>query len=157
LLGIVSRPDRTRLRLLASPLRIECEKGSLGEPAASLLLRAASAANGAHDWIPLSIAECGLHENRFSSALRELESRQLVFVDWMPPRCVVDNSSIGRHRLERTVLQLRVRRQAERVKLAAMVGYATSLMCRRKYMLNYFGDRSLDAGGCGGCDVCTPD
>ena len=43
-------------------------------------------------------------------------------------------------------------RRVELHKLNAMVGLAESLTCRRRVLLNYFGER-LDQG-CGNCDVC---
>jgi len=43
----------------------------------------------------------------------------------------------------------------ERAKLNSMVGYGTTFMCRRKYILNYFGDQTKPEYRCGDCDVCA--
>lgn len=45
-----------------------------------------------------------------------------------------------------------VRETAEK-NLATIVEYATSQKCRRKFLLNYFGE-NLSDGNCGGCDSC---
>jgi ATP-dependent DNA helicase RecQ len=156
LLGAITRPDQARLRLLASPLRVECERGSLSANAAAVLASAVNSQQEENDWIALSMTRIGLPPQRFAAALDELESRQLVFVDRVPARAVVNGSSVYRQMLERAILQARTRREAERVKLGAMVGYATTLMCRRKYFLNYFGDPSTEARECTGCDICKP-
>ena len=46
-------------------------------------------------------------------------------------------------------------------KLAQIIEYCTLRTCRRRYLLDYFGDDSLpdgeDASNCGGCDVCLAD
>jgi ATP-dependent DNA helicase RecQ len=89
--------------------------------------------------------------------VRELEGRQLIYAEWTPVRAVVNGGSVQRQRLERTILQLRTRREAERTKLNAMVGYATTLMCRRKYILTYFGDQATGESSCDQCDVCAPE
>jgi ATP-dependent DNA helicase RecQ len=148
----VTRPDHARVRLLASPLRVECERLSLAPQARAILLRVSSPVSDPSDWIDVKVGgEMPMH--RFEAALAELESRQLVFVDRVAPRVTVDSSSRGR--LERAVRQLKTRREVERAKLGAMVGYATSLTCRRRYVLNYFGDRSTAVDGCR-CDICDP-
>ena len=112
---------------------------------------------GAHPpWQPVSISASGLSIHRFRRALDELEARQIVFADRSPERVVVSNDSRSRTQLERLILQLKTRLEVERVKLASMVSYATALMCRRKYILNYFGDVDGDRATCGVCDVCDP-
>jgi ATP-dependent DNA helicase RecQ len=157
LVTAIQRPDRIRIRLLASPLRVECERASLGDSAASLLIRAVSTSGDDGEWISLSATDEGLPHRRFESAVRELEGRQLIYAEWTPVRAVVNGGSVQRQRLERTILQLRTRREAERTKLNAMVGYATTLMCRRKYILTYFGDQATGESSCDQCDVCAPE
>jgi ATP-dependent DNA helicase RecQ len=44
-------------------------------------------------------------------------------------------------------------RDIQLAKLERMQQYATSLICRRKVLLNYFNENMLD--NCGNCDVCT--
>jgi ATP-dependent DNA helicase RecQ len=148
----ITRPDVIRLRLLASPLRVECERSSLTAAARGVLEKVVS--SGATDWLALPSSDLG-SPYRLDAVLGELESRQLVFVDRAPSRVVVAPTSSARGRLERTILLLKRRREAERAKLAAMVGYASALTCRRRYILNYFGDRSTEVAGCS-CDICVP-
>jgi ATP-dependent DNA helicase RecQ len=153
LLSAVTRPDHAKVRLLASPLRMECERASLGPDARAILLHVTESGSSASDWCDLRAdAKTPLH--RFEAALAELESRQLLFVDRVHPRAVVEPS--GRGRLEHAVHQLKRRREAERAKLISMVGYATSLTCRRRYILNYFGDRTSETADCC-CDACAGD
>ena len=149
----ISRADIMRLRLLATPLRLECDRHTLSAQALALLLEIMALAPDGPDWITWSASANGMPRHRFDSLIGELESRQLVFVDRAPSRVTVDRS--GRHRLERALDQLKTRREAERAKLSAMVGYASSLTCRRRYILNYFGDRSTEVADCH-CDICAP-
>ncbi len=146
------RADSIRLRVIASPLRLECERGALGAAAALILDRAGAAG----DWSVVPASDLGLPPHRIDEALEELESNQLAYVDRQPALIRVAPTAEGRRGLERAISQLKNRREAERVKLDSMVGYATTSMCRRKYVLGYFGDRSTEAGGCGDCDVCAP-
>jgi ATP-dependent DNA helicase RecQ len=155
-LGSVTRADRVRLRVLASPLRVECERASLGGAARDVLEQALQSRATADEWRSVVSSECGLPAHRFDEALTELESRQLVFADRVPARAMVGSDSRQRAQLERLIHQLKKRREVERTKLGAIVGYATSLTCRRRFILNYFGDRSQDGTRCGRCDVCGP-
>ncbi|HSA58057.1 MAG TPA: RecQ family zinc-binding domain-containing protein, partial [Gemmatimonadaceae bacterium] len=59
----------------------------------------------------------------------------------------------GSRRLERALHHLARRRAADRAKLDAMVGYATTTSCRRSFILRYFGDHTARAS-CAGCDNC---
>jgi hypothetical protein len=151
----ISAPDGVRVRLLASSLRLECERVSLSLEARRILSLLDDALGDEVPWQSISIRTSGLSTHRFACALDELESRQLVFADRSPPRAIVSNESRSRTQLERLILQLKTRQEVERVKLASMVGYATALMCRRTYILDYFGDGTSKAG-CGQCDVCAP-
>jgi ATP-dependent DNA helicase RecQ len=153
----IARPDVVRLRVLASSLRVECERAALGDTSAALLDRLMSSPPPADDWRTITVSKSGLSAHSLDSALTELESRQLVFVDRAPAKAVVDLDSRSRAQLERLVYQLKARREAERAKLAAMVGYASGLMCRRRYFLNYFGDRSVSTAPCMRCDICAPE
>ena len=147
--------DGVKVRMLGSPLRIECERASLSSDGQLLLEQMDHSLCGASGWQTLSISTTGLTVHRFTRALQELENRQLVFAVAPPLRAVVRRESASRMRLERLVLQLKNRREVERVKLAAMVGYATALTCRRKFILDYFGQPGT-VPTCGGCDVCLP-
>ncbi len=46
-------------------------------------------------------------------------------------------------------------REVARAKLQSMADYCTTTECRRKVLLEYFGER-FDALPCGGCDTCAP-
>jgi ATP-dependent DNA helicase RecQ len=149
----VSQNDFTRVRLLGSPLRIECERTSLSVEARLLLERLNQSL--CTDWQTLSITETGISARRFRVALDELESRQLVFADKAPPGAIATSDLRSRARLERLISQLKSRQEVERAKLSSMVGYATALTCRRRYILQYFGDKMNDYQ-CGRCDFCAP-
>ena len=153
----VRRPDRIRLRLLASPLRIECERAALAADARALLERIVRIGTGADEWRSLLIGESRLTALRFEKALLELESRQLVFADRVPASAVVAANASSHAGLERLIHQLHKRREVERAKLGAMVNYATTLMCRRRFILGYFGEGAVDAANCTGCDICAPE
>ena len=101
----VTRPDSVRFRVLASPLRVECERQSLSRDALTLLQSAMNPARVASDWISLSTSGSGMRPHALEAALSELESRQLVFVDRVPSRVSVDSTS--RARLERAIFSSR--------------------------------------------------
>ena len=155
-LSAVNRHDFVRVRLLASALRLECERVSLSSDAQRVLSMVDDSLGEGELWQSISISSSGFSTHRFTRALDELESRQLVFADRSPARAMVSNESRSRTQLERLILQLKTRLEVERVKLASMVGYATALMCRRRYILKYFGDRGDERSTCGSCDVCEP-
>jgi len=151
----VCRPPIIRLRLLASTLRLECERASLTEQGRRLLAQVVALPGGVDEWRPLAVSETGLSSHRLTEALGELESRQLVYVDPAPARAVVGADTRSRANVERLIHQRKLRREVERAKLNSMVGYATTLMCRRRFILNYFGDKTKAENGCGDCDVCS--
>ena len=151
----ICRPPVVRLRLLASALRLECERASLSEQARSLVAHLTCLPSGVDDWRSLTASETGLSPHRLTEALGELESRQLVYVDPAPSRAIVRSDSGSRAHVERLIHQRKLRREVERAKLNSMVGYATTLMCRRRFILNYFGDQTKAGNGCGDCDVCA--
>jgi ATP-dependent DNA helicase RecQ len=155
-LSEISNPDVVRVRLLASALRMECERMSLSADGRHVLAMLDQSLGAHLPWQPVSIASSGLSVHRFRRALDELESRQLVFADRSPVRALVSNDSRSRTQLERLILQLKTRLEVERVKLESVVGYATALMCRRRYILNYFGDPGGALARCGVCDSCEP-
>lgn len=142
-----------RLRVLASPLRLECERGALSMAAGTLLGRVLGSPMDPCEWRAVAVADCGLSAWQLDAGLAELESRQLVFVDREAPRVVVASDTGARRRLEQTLHDLDKRREVEHAKLNAMVGYASASMCRRRYILEYFGD-AVARERCGDCDVC---
>ncbi len=154
-LGAVERLGKVKIRVLATPLRAECERNSISGDASRVLDALMHDEALSDPWLSRSASGFGLADRRFDQVLEELESRQLVFVDRAPPRTVLASDYRSRARLERLLRRVEVRREVERAKLDSMVGYATSLMCRRRYILNYFGDRD-GVTKCGECDVCLP-
>ncbi|MEP6989984.1 MAG: ATP-dependent DNA helicase RecQ [bacterium] len=46
------------------------------------------------------------------------------------------------------------RREQDRAKLRAMVGYCQSARCRTRFLLEYFGEAVEDDWACGNCDAC---
>jgi hypothetical protein len=156
--GILSgvTPDESvRLRLLATDLRVACELPHLGAASRTLLV-ALTTDNEPVSWREIRFAHLGLSAWQVELAVSELESRQLAYAERCPPGAIVANTMSGRARLERCLSQLRVRRRAERTKLDAMVGYATTTRCRRAFILGYFGEAVPLPTSCGDCDVCAP-
>ena len=80
-LSDVSQQDLSRVRLLASDLRVECERASLSIDALRLLSVINDSLCVDELWRPLSMSASGLVAHRFTRALDELESRQLIFAD----------------------------------------------------------------------------
>jgi hypothetical protein len=146
-----------RVRVLASPLRLECERSALSAPALVVLHAALGSAAEMGDWRALNADGLGLAPHLIQAAVTELESRQLVFVDQPPCRVMVDSAPRSRNELERTIHELKKRHEVERAKLNLMVGYAVTRTCRRKYILEYFGEKVDGRVGCGECDLCDPD
>ncbi|MDE2900024.1 MAG: DNA helicase RecQ [Chloroflexota bacterium] len=75
--------------------------------------------------------------------------------DGLPSECVLLYSYGDKARQEYFIRQLEdegERRNAQ-AKLDQMVRFAQLHTCRRRYLLEYFGER-WDADDCGGCDVC---
>jgi ATP-dependent DNA helicase RecQ len=157
--GVIDRveePARVRVRLLATPLRIECERSSLSATALEILELLDK--NASQEWQHVDVAaDRGSGGSQvMRRAVAELEERQLIFADHDASQAVVRSDGMARQFLERMLLQVRTRREVERAKLSSMVGYASSHTCRRRYVLEYFGDRGTMGASCAGCDVCSP-
>lgn len=146
------REVQVRVRLLATPSRLDRERPALTVSAQSVLHAVAGHGSGA--WLPLSAVPLALSEHAFRRAMAELESRQLLFAERTAPSAVVDTGAGANVRLERTLFSLTQRRRAARAKLDAMVGYAVTHRCRRGYLLRYFGDDSVREP-CARCDNCN--
>lgn len=98
----------------------------------------------------------GLDRTALSRALREITGA--LPVDYIPPFRgnairIADRSRRARD-LEIDFKALNQRKKQEYEKLDRMIGYAHTMECRRLHILSYFGDKSLPAGKCGGCDNC---
>ena len=148
--------ESVRLRVLATELRIACELPHLASASKAMLLAAVDHDDDTAAWREVRFADLGLGAWQAEAAVSELESRQLVFADRHIPTAVVSHAMADQARLERCLSQLRMRRRAERTKLDAIVGYATTTGCRRAFILGYFGEAVAASSGCGDCDVCAP-
>lgn len=75
--------------------------------------------------------------------------------DGLPSRCVLFYSLADRAKQDFFINQMEddAERGNARQKLAQMVEFAQLPYCRRRYILEYFGEQ-WPAGNCGGCDVC---
>ena len=75
--------------------------------------------------------------------------------DGLPSDCVLFFSYADKARQERFINRIEdeAERRNAREKLARMVELAQLPTCRRRFMLAYFGEESLEER-CGGCDVC---
>ncbi|PKB63862.1 MAG: DNA helicase RecQ [SAR202 cluster bacterium Io17-Chloro-G2] len=76
--------------------------------------------------------------------------------DGLPSECVLYYSYSDKAKQDYFVNQIedaKEREEAER-KLALMVEYCKVQTCRRRYLIEYFGDQ-WDVENCGGCDVCV--
>ena len=76
--------------------------------------------------------------------------------DGLPSDCILFYSENDRAKQEFFIQRMSgdARATAER-QLSQMVEYGRLDTCRRRYLLDYFGDTTLpDADGCGNCDVC---
>jgi ATP-dependent DNA helicase RecQ len=156
LLRDIHRPDAVRLRLLASPLRLACERAALSAAARLLLDAVIDSSCDDRGFCALSVSQLGIPHRRVDDAISELQSRQLAFGDRVFARAMLDSDFRSRARLERLIRQLKTRHDVERTKLNSMVSYATALTCRRRFILDYFGDQLQGAAGCGDCDICAP-
>ncbi len=149
--------DTLRVQLLATPKRIRREVSDPGELA---LLRAVwrwGGGEGAYRGAEIERRRlAGAAGGQGGESLLE-QLRRKGFVEWKP------GGASGEVRLARACLApgrlpvdwraLAARRRHQRGKLARMQGYAYTERCRRRYLLDYFGDPAA-AAECGACDVC---
>lgn len=145
-----------RVRCLATALRLACEANSLTREARLVLERMVDADRETGGWIPVSAAALEFSLFALDRALEELEGRQLVYVERAVPVARVASGPRSDYSLERALAHLTVRQAAQRAKLDAMVGYATTTSCRRGFILRYFGDRTspMLPTSCARCDNC---
>lgn len=139
-----------RVRLLALPFRIEIERSSLSREGRQLLA-ALEPLVPDETWHSVRPAALDLPPYALERAVQELESRQLAYAE--PLRAEGTLAPDGARRLEPALRHLARRRAADRAKLDAMVGYATTTSCRRGFILRYFGDDTARTS-CASCDNC---
>jgi ATP-dependent DNA helicase RecQ len=101
---------------------------------------------------PRTVAEFGRwskqNTREVGSVLRILADADIVRVDRRTGEFAVVSKVITRASLQRAA----VARKRELLRLERMEGYAFHEKCRRKYVMDYFGDTSFRR--CAGCDNC---
>jgi ATP-dependent DNA helicase RecQ len=102
---------------------------------------------------PRTVAEFGRwsrqNTREVGSVLRILADANIVNVERRTGRFEIVSKVITRASLQRAALA----RKRERLRLERMEGYAFHRKCRRKYVMDYFGDTSFRH--CAGCDNCS--
>jgi len=77
--------------------------------------------------------------------------------DGEPSHCLLLFSRADRQKIMYFLSDMQsTERNAALDSLETMIGYAASASCRRRQILDYFGE-DLEADNCGNCDVCTSD
>lgn len=103
-------------------------------------------------WWQDILDETGLPDGALNSALDLLKTLKMIDVN--PNGTYVDRCQPGEIPfIDMTILN--ERRWRHQSRLQKMIGYATDKRCRRRSILNYFGQDLADQ--CSGCDVCDPD
>jgi ATP-dependent DNA helicase RecQ len=147
------------VRVIASPARSRTELES--EPTARLVLesvRAALGADLAHRWAPLPPEDRlpALPAGDRDRLLERLRDRGLI--DWRPRGIgarytLLPSFDAPGHGIDWTRQREKHRNDLE--KLRRMQAYAYQRGCRRRYVLEYFGESA--PWKCGRCDRCLPD
>ena len=78
--------------------------------------------------------------------------------DGLPSECILFYSygDMMKHEYFINLTRNAVEQEKRRKKLYQMIEYCETAMCRRKYILEYFGEEysSKNKNGCGACDIC---
>jgi len=101
--------------------------------------------------LPTFAREMGVERNRLSTALRSLEDKGLVQI--ATGGRASGTRLVRQGPLELDFAHLRARRDHALAKLDKMIEFAERDWCRRRAILEYFGE-TADYEGCGNCDVC---
>ncbi|MBC8345465.1 MAG: RecQ family ATP-dependent DNA helicase [Candidatus Marinimicrobia bacterium] len=102
-----------------------------------------------------AVNELGISQTQLSTALMALESKEIIL--YTPPfrgrgvRLLGKKISINQLPIDFNTIEKHYQFQMD--KLETMKRYFTIASCRRKYLLQYFGD-IIHQPNCGGCDVC---
>ncbi len=152
-------PDRTnvRVRLLASADRIARELGGPGTAMELGMLRALWRAgrDGLRTGciVHLDGLPPGIGGRSARPVLERLRDRQFVdFTETGGGLCLANvDAPLDRFNIDWDALARRG--AAERAKLDMMQAYCYTRICRRAFVLRYFGERSAKTN-CGGCDNC---
>lgn len=101
--------------------------------------------------LPTLAREMGVERNRLSTALRSLEDKGLIQVS--TGGRASGTRLVRSGPLELDFAHLRARRDHALAKLDKMIEFAERDWCRRRAILEYFGE-TADYDKCGTCDVC---
>jgi ATP-dependent DNA helicase RecQ len=92
---------------------------------------------------------CHQNSREVGSVLRVLADAGIVRTDGRTGEFTILSNVIARAALQRS----QVARKRELLRLERMQGYAYHKKCRRKYVMDYFGDTTFR--NCAGCDNCS--
>lgn len=78
--------------------------------------------------------------------------------DGLPSDCLLFYSAGDRFKHEYFIREMSDPKEKARARrqLNDIATYAEGKTCRRVYLLNYFGETTIDNGNCNGCDICLP-
>lgn len=152
----------TRIRLLATPQRIQREQGSATSQSEvrllDLLLRAGdtrphSGLEIGVDIGPDSLAQASGGPRRLVAALESLSKRQ--FLAWTGPSAGfrLNKTADSFSRLPIDWPSLARKREGDYARLHAMQQYVHTRECRRIFVLRYFGEIGVSSR-CNACDTC---
>ena len=149
--------DRVRVRLLATPERIKRELTGDANPELGLL-RSLWRAVGQNLRRGAVVDLTGLPPGLGGSAacvplLDALQSRQFLVWERLGAGLYLKDRSAPLSKFPIDWKSIDVRRGAELAKLQAVQRYAYTKDCRRRFVLNYFGDPA-SRRACAGCDNC---
>jgi ATP-dependent DNA helicase RecQ len=150
--------SRVHVRLLATPDRIKSE--ITGEANLELgLLRALwrPYKESLYDGVTVDLLSLppGLGSPmELTDTLDALQARQFLIYTRLGSGLSLTSPTLPLDRFPINWSLLSRRRQSELSKLAAMQGYAYTEMCRRTFVLRYFGDTTNLSDNCQACDNC---
>ena len=150
-------PDRVRVRLLATPERIKREVTGEANPELGLLRalwRAAGQSVRRGAVIDLNGLPPGIGGSiRAIPLLDALQDRQFLIWERLGAGLYLVDRSAPLAKFPIDWKSIDVRRAAELAKLQAVQRYAYTKECRRRFVLQYFGDPAARKP-CAGCDNC---
>jgi ATP-dependent DNA helicase RecQ len=160
---IVTEPgnhgSRLRVRLLATPARIQRELSDASRAMELGLIRQLWTVNDdtRHDELVVDLDDLppGISGRKARTLLERLRDEQ--FVDYTAPNAGLylarSGAPLDAFRIDWDTMSRR--RTADLRKLDTMQAYAYTKICRRAFVLRYFGDRAA-RDRCTACDNCAP-
>ncbi|MCU0648222.1 MAG: RecQ family ATP-dependent DNA helicase [Gemmatimonadaceae bacterium] len=150
--------DRLWVRLLATPERITRELATdrtLERDLLRALWRQAAERLHTGAIIALDRLPPGLgHPVALRGHLKRLEQEQFIWTRAVGAGIAIGADVLPAESPPLDWADLDARRRHDLDKLDWMQRYAYARICRRRFVLDYFGDKSF--AGCSGCDVCDP-